>query len=109
MTIEAPPAAFFSLWHGLVEVRTPQYARVSWSHMQAIAKAVAERNGMPLAQMVARGGARGRSLALQEAAWEIRNQTGASYPRIGALLKRDHSTIIHHCRVHEARLAEVVS
>jgi len=38
-------------------------------------------------------------------AWRLRNETPMSYPQIGRVLGRDHTTAIHHVRAYEAMLA----
>lgn len=43
----------------------------------------------------------GVSAARNELMWRLR-QAGWSFPRIGRLLHRDHSTVMHGCRVYEA-------
>jgi chromosomal replication initiation ATPase DnaA len=45
-------------------------------------------------------------LARNEAAYEIRNQRGLSFPQIAALFGRDHSTIFHGIHRHAALLAK---
>ena len=39
----------------------------------------------------------------QEAMWEM-HQAGYSYPQIGRFLNRDHTTVMHGVRAHEARM-----
>jgi len=36
--------------------------------------------------------------------WRARKETNASYPQIGRVLKRDHTTVIHGERCYQARL-----
>jgi chromosomal replication initiation ATPase DnaA len=45
-------------------------------------------------------------LARNEAAYEIRNQRGLSFPQIAALFGRDHSTIFHGINRHAASLSK---
>jgi chromosomal replication initiator protein len=46
------------------------------------------------------------SNARQDAAWRMRRDTSLSLPQIGRRLgNRDHGTIIHALRAHEARMA----
>jgi chromosomal replication initiation ATPase DnaA len=37
--------------------------------------------------------------------WRLRVFLGLSYPEIGAVLKRDHSTVIYGVEEHERRMA----
>jgi len=36
--------------------------------------------------------------------WRARRETSASYPQIGRVMKRDHTTVIHGERCYQARL-----
>lgn len=46
--------------------------------------------------------------ARNEVAWHLVNVLGFSLSRAGRYLNRDHSTILHACRQHEAQMAEEV-
>lgn len=43
--------------------------------------------------------------ARHEAWWTVWRETGLSYPRLGALFRRDHSSILHGVRKHQAKVA----
>jgi chromosomal replication initiator protein len=79
--------------------------------MLEIARSVAERHGLTLADL--KGPARSPTFARprQEAMALIRQLTDHSLPKIGGFFNRDHTTVLHACRRHAerveaARLAE---
>lgn len=41
----------------------------------------------------------------QRAMWLLRECTGMSFPRLGQVFCRDHSTVVHGCQVVERRIA----
>jgi len=43
--------------------------------------------------------------ARHEVCWRARNETSLSYPQIGKLLGRDHTTVMNGYKTHAARLA----
>jgi chromosomal replication initiation ATPase DnaA len=47
--------------------------------------------------------------ARQELAYRLREELALSYPQIGEILGKDHSTIMHSCRRYAAKLAAEVS
>jgi chromosomal replication initiation ATPase DnaA len=44
--------------------------------------------------------------ARQSAMWRIRMATSLSLPQIGRMFDRDHTTVLHAIRAHEARLKQ---
>lgn len=75
--------------------------------MREIAVAVAQRHGVTLDQL--RGPQRQKylSVARQEAMWTMYRTGRFSNGQIAAFLgDRDHTTVIHGRRAHEARLAQ---
>ncbi len=81
--------------------RAPQGNRLRLFYVQAIA----ERHGLPVEAVMGRCRQREYVLARQEAMWVLRNRLGDSLPRIGRLMGRDHTTILHGIRAHEARVS----
>ena len=70
-----------------------------------LASAVATKHGITLAELVSDRRSRHLARARQEAMWMLKRHTKLSYPQIGRILgKRDHTTILHGVRRHEARL-----
>jgi chromosomal replication initiation ATPase DnaA len=47
--------------------------------------------------------------ARQELAYRLREELALSYPQIGEILGKDHSTIMHSCRRYAAKLAAEAS
>lgn len=88
-----------SLWKGLVEAR--RYSRAA---IRRAVEEVAAKHAVPMRELT--GPAKHRSLAYirQEAMWSARQTTGASFPEIGRVLNRDHTTVIHGVRAHAARI-----
>lgn len=73
---------------------------------RSIIEEVAQKHGVLMSDM--RSVRRGRPLvaARHEAMWRMRNETSMSLPEIGRRLGgRDHTTVLHGIRKHEARIA----
>lgn len=69
-----------------------------------IAREVAERHKLRLDHLIGDRRFKAIVLARQEAMFEIRRDTGMSYPRLGQLFGgRDHTTALHACRAHADR------
>jgi len=67
---------------------------------------VAREKGFTLAEMRSDRKNRKLAAARQKAMWRMKKETSLSFPRIGQLLGgRDHTTILHGVRSHEARMA----
>lgn len=65
---------------------------------------VAGAHGLPVSALLTRSQQRSVVYPRQEAMWRLRNAGRWSYPQIGGLFNRDHTTVIHSCRAYEARL-----
>jgi len=65
------------------------------SRARLIVALTAHTYGVPLQALYARGRRQPVALARQTACWLIRRHTALSYPAIGRLLGRDHSTVLH--------------
>lgn len=75
---------------------------------RSIVADVAGRHGLTFANLIARGRCRKVVRARQEAMWALRHQPKLySYPAIGRLFKRDHSTIIHGVAKHAERMGRL--
>lgn len=72
---------------------------------QQILRSVARRHRVPLQRILGPDRHRDVVYARQEAAWRLRN-LGLSYPKIGQVLNRDHTTIMYAVRQHETRRRE---
>lgn len=80
-------------------IRDPQGGR-------KLAKAVAKAHGISFKEMISVRRQKGLCRARQQAMWELREHTDLSLPQIGKLLgNRDHTTVLHGCRAHAARMA----
>jgi hypothetical protein len=77
--------------------------------MRRILGEVAEKHNLPAADIFKDRRVRHIVRARQEAMWRCSEETGYSYPRIGRFFGRDHTTVMHACRVHAARMAEGVA
>ena len=73
--------------------------------MKRVAHEVAAENGIEVADMQGPARARMISIPRQEAYFRIREETGASYPEIGAFFGRDHTTIIAGITAHLDRVS----
>lgn len=77
-----------------------------WSGPQRIIEQVASKHKVTLAEMKGQGRNQRYVKARQEAFYRIRKECGYSLPEIGQLFGgRDHTTILHGIRRHEAMLA----
>ena len=92
------PQIFLSLWKGLIHV-PPRRAT-----MREIAEQVARQHGLSLAHLVGPQRAQRYSRPRQEAMWRMCEAGRWSLPRIGMFFDRDHTTILHGRRAHQARL-----
>ena len=45
-------------------------------------------------------------VARQEAMWRMRRETRLSFPQIGRIVGRDHSTVIYGIRAHAKRMGQ---
>lgn len=74
---------------------------------RSIMRRVAERYGLTLADLTGDRRTRYFAYARQEAMWHVRRERpNLSLPSIGRIFGgRDHTTVIHGLRCHEARLA----
>lgn len=83
---------------------TALFRSVPRGHALKIVAEVAQARGKT--PEVLRSEIRTRSVAAarQECFWRLREELQWSYPRIGHLFHRDHTSVIHGCRVHAARL-----
>ena len=72
--------------------------------MHAIAAEVCEARGVSPVDFFSKRRKRPYVLARQEFCWRARNETFASYPKIGQFLDRDHTTIMDAVKKHEERM-----
>jgi len=96
----------------IVSVRTSwdATASIGWSApkptMRSITQAFAEDSEFTVAQLIGPGRTQSLAWARQELMWLLRRQERWSLPQIGRFLGcRDHTTILHGIRAHQARLA----
>ncbi len=77
---------------------------IAMNPIGAIAYQVCQKHRITLAQL--RGKQRARCFAWprQEVMYRASKETSASLPEIGRYLDRDHTTVIHGIRAHEARM-----
>lgn len=79
-------------------------------YLNQIARLVAHFHGYSVTDLKGRRRFKRLVMARQQAVWHMYERTDASYPAIGRFLGgRDHSTLIHGRKVHEARLAEAIA
>lgn len=79
-----------------------QPVRPSMAH---VAKEVAERHGITVADLKGRSQYRDVCRARHECMSIMKTLAGRSYSEIGRFLGRDHASVIHGVRVHAARQA----
>lgn len=72
--------------------------------INATIKVVALRHNVPVEDIMVGDRTRPIVNARHEAMYLLRKNFRLSYPRIGAIMGRDHSTVIHGVRAHAARI-----
>ena len=72
--------------------------------INATIKVVALRHGVDVEAIMVGDRTRPIVNARHEAMYLLRNKFRLSYPRIGTIMGRDHSTVIHGVRAHAARI-----
>lgn len=73
---------------------------------KAIAKEVADKHGVRVADILSPRRDAPTVRARHEAMWRCRNETTYSLPQIGKFLgNRDHTTVLHGIRKHQERMA----
>ena len=77
--------------------------------MRTIVSEVAEKHNIPVRYLFHDRRAKPIVHARQEAMWRCAEETGYSYPRIGAFFGRDHTTVIYSVKTHAARMAGKVA
>lgn len=85
-----------SLYKGLV--RLPPTAR------QIVAD-VAQRYELTFDDMIGQERTRRIAHPRHHAMWEVRQRTTLSFPQIGRIFDRDHTSVLHDVREHEKRRA----
>jgi hypothetical protein len=95
------PTILLSLWRGLIAVPPPKPT------MAGIAAEVAQRYDISLEDLLGRSHAKRCTIPRQEAMWRMVQAKRWSLPEVGRYFDRDHTTVIHACRAHEKRMAEV--
>jgi chromosomal replication initiation ATPase DnaA len=72
-----------------------------------IATEIARQHGFTFRQLISPRRNQKLAIARQHAMYELDRRTSLSLPQIGKLLGgRDHTTVLHGIRAHEARLAK---
>lgn len=74
--------------------------------INATIKVVALRHGVSLEEIMSDTTKHKIARARHEAMYILKTKFRLSYPRIGAIMRRDHSTVIHGVRAHAARIGE---
>lgn len=72
----------------------------------AVVDAVAASHGITRKDVLGPNQAGRYAHPRQEAYWIVRQETGLSYASLARLFGRDHTTIIHGIRAHEARMVQ---
>lgn len=80
----------------------PNYPRIRIAEIQ---RAVAAHYGLSRAELLGRDHARRVAHPRQVAMYLARDLTAASYPLIGRLFRRDHTTVLHAERAVRGRIA----
>jgi hypothetical protein len=98
----APPPRARDIIHIAVDIVQPLPPSQAW---RQIVSEVCLKHGIDWLEMASARRSRPVVLARNEAAYRLRHETTMSLPQIGRKLGgRDHTTILHSVRQHEARL-----
>jgi chromosomal replication initiator protein len=91
-------------WHGVCPEATPPVIR---HPATVIIQEVARRHDLTVEELLSNSRERHIAWPRQEAMWEMRQRTKMSLPQIARRLGlKDHTTIHHGIKRHEARMAE---
>lgn len=71
----------------------------------AIVAGVAKKHGVTVALIMGEARDKRVILARHEVWWRVWRTSGLSYPRMGAMFRRDHTTIMHGVKRYEQRMA----
>ena len=96
---EVVPGSYLSIWRGEVLPPPPSKPKV-----RQVMTEVAAHYGLTLEDLTRHDTHRAISRIRAEAFYEARRRTGASYPLIGMVAGRDHTTILNQCRAHARRI-----
>ena len=94
----------FSLWRGTMLI-TRQYSPATTFLKADIAREVAEKYGLTVANLKGRSVVRFISRARHEAFWRCL-EAGHSSSSVGRWFNRDHSTVLSGARAYQARLTK---
>lgn len=71
---------------------------------RAIIQETADKHGVSVEMLMSQRRDNKTVVARHELYWRMRSQTNWSLPQIGRFLDRDHTSVLHGCRAHEARM-----
>jgi len=91
------------MWSGGEKLGPPIYTR--YEKIMADVDSMAFKYGITRADILSRDRKRKYSWPRQEAYFILHRKHGLSLPRTGQIMGRDHSTVLHGVRQHEARNA----
>ena len=98
---QKPRRMVLSLWKGLIEAK-PQQARVT---LESLKWEVARDYGVTVEELEGQGRTRSITVPRQDLMWRMVQAKRWSLPQIGRCLGgRDHTTVIHGVKAHQARL-----
>lgn len=111
--VRRPPVAAAPLvWPPYVEPApydVCEYLPMGHQTARDIIAEVASRHGMLARDILGVHRSKPVVLARQEAMWRVhRDRPEISFPQLGRLFDRDHSTVIHGIRSHEERRRKVI-
>lgn len=92
----------YSAYRGLETYGPPKLTR--GQKITATIKVVALRRGVSVEDIMVGDRTRPNVNARHEAMYLLRRNFGLSYPRIGAIMGRDHTTVMNGVRAHAARI-----
>lgn len=83
-----------------------KFTTCSPAAMHRICAEVAAKHGMTVADLTCDRRGKKIVLARHEAMWRCFKETQASYPAIGRVLNKDHTSVMHGVARHEERMAK---
>lgn len=92
-------------WGNHLDIEPPRKTlAVDLCPLKRIIREVCVNRNIEYRQMMSKRRRRNVAHARQEAYWRCYNETGASYPEIGRMMGRDHTSVMYGAREHEKRM-----
>lgn len=89
-----------------IDERGEKGVHIKNARIREVIEEVAQRHDIPVGLIYAQDRRKAISTVRHEAYYLVHRDFGLSYPEVGRIFDRDHTTILHGVRKHEKRMAE---